>query len=167
VASAGSKEDGMRAGSSAWCGVALGMVAVTGCAPLFTGEASRSPPEAPPEAPGGASLYQSSARPAVAEGIYGVAAPAVETTAPFVEVREPSSNDGPASGPRLRALFEPVSLVLQTPGGPVVITVACAGGSGALPDRLRERDEDDAPPPAPYKPWPYEGQHAPRLYHDR
>ena len=140
----------MRAGRSAWCGVALGMVAATGCAPLFTGES--------PEG-----LYRSAGRPADPEGVYGFAVPA----GPAVDVPAAAAGHIPESPQTPVVARAPGVLVLRTPdccSGPVVITIACTGGSGAPQDRI---SEDDVPTPPPYKPWPDDGHRAPSLYHDR
>jgi hypothetical protein len=159
----------MRAASFATCGVVLGMVAATGCAPGFWSDTGV-------EAQGSAVVYRSQARAAAAEnGVYGATAPTAAVETPTVEtptvempaVEVPHANAyEPASraetGPRA-----PGVLVLRMPdccSGPVVVTVACADGEVR---ELRARDESEAPPPAPYKPWPTEGRRAPSLYHDR
>ena len=142
----------MRAGCSPWWGVVLGVVGVTGCAPFFSGEAG----PASPEGPGSVALYRGPAPATVGEGVYGNGAPATESPSPTVEIPSPAAVEA----------REPVTL-LRAPAwcpGPVVVTVACAGGGGG--PRV-EIYETDAPPPAPYKPWPYEGPRAPPLYHDR
>ena len=135
----------MRAASSAGCGVVLAMIAVSGCAPFFPGAAGPAPSEG---------VYSAEARVAASEGMYGdvphpeAAPPAVE--APAEQAQAPAADQ------------EPQVFVVRTNRccpGPVIVTVACADTSGA-------REEAEAAPPAPYKPWPA-GRRAPSLYHDR
>jgi hypothetical protein len=154
----------MRAGLSAWCGVALGVVSATGCAPFFAGEAG----PASPEGQGSVGVYRGPERVAAGEGMYaglnGPAPVAVEVSAGPARVGTDVPVVAGAFGAEGR---EPLVVVVRGPGccsGPVVVTVACAGGSGGAREVVYE---NDAPPPAPYKPWPYEGTRAPPLYHDR
>ncbi len=149
----------MRTGCSAGCGVLLGMVTATGCAPFFTGEAL-----APPEGQARAEIYRGPAPVIAAEGVYGGTAPVEARSPPAAEAPQPSVVE--VQSPAVEAP-QPVVVFVRGPGccpGPLRITVACAGGSGAPQEALSDQE---APPPAPYKPWPYEGVPAPRLYHDR
>ena len=136
----------MRAASSAGCGVVLAMFAASGCAPFFPGAAGPAPSEG---------IYSAEAPVAASDGVYGdvphpeAAPPAVE--APAVRVEAPAADQ------------EPQVFVVRTRGccpGPLIVTVACADNSGA------REETAEAPPPAPYKPWPV-GRRAPSLYHDR
>ena len=91
---------------------------------------------------------------AASEGVYGDGSHASETPAPAVEV--------PVVEPVAAPEQEPAVFVVRTNRccpGPVVVTVACA-------DAPATREEAEAPPPAPYKPWPDQGRRAPALYHD-
>jgi hypothetical protein len=134
----------MRASRSAGCGIVLGMVTATGCAPFFDGE----PVPASPERPVTAGIYRGPARVASAEGIYNAAPPAEEIPPAAAEPRPP-----------IVVTLPPAESCAE----PVVITIACGGGNAVTRDPLADLDA----PPAPYKPWPSEGRPAPRLYHDR